>query len=380
MNIKAVIITLLILTILCSSLFVSVICMKLVQARREKTRSIYIKKIKPVLTSLFRVENGYFQRNYKRCISLLESPEEKKFSLEILEDLLLEIIENGKTETRIRARTIADEIGLPPRSLAMIRSRLENIIAIGCRKAGLYQYGEAVPDIVKALDIFSSNTQFEVLMALSRIGNTGVMVQAFDKIHKYILVNERAINEIVNVFSGDRFELFHKMLFHESDYLVRIFLKAIDKETANALISDILIKAKTGDKETRLASIIAIGKSGNMKKIPVLTRAMRDTEWEIRAMAAKTLGILTGPAAISPLMKAARDREWWVRQNAVNSILAYPGCEMILASIIKSGDKYAYDSILYTLEKNNQKKLLPVIMEIWSNSPKKANLRLKIVS
>ncbi|MCL2128795.1 MAG: HEAT repeat domain-containing protein, partial [Treponema sp.] len=299
---------------------------------------------------------------------------------EILEDLLLEIIENGKTETRIRARTIADEIGLPPRSLAMIRSRLENIIAIGCRKAGLYQYGEAVPDIVKALDIFSSNTQFEVLMALSRIGNTGVMVQAFDKIHKYILVNERAINEIVNVFSGDRFELFHKMLFHESDYLVRIFLKAIDKETANALISDILIKAKTGDKETRLASIIAIGKSGNMKKIPVLTRAMRDTEWEIRAMAAKTLGILTGPAAISPLMKAARDREWWVRQNAVNSILAYPGCEMILASIIKSGDKYAYDSILYTLEKNNQKKLLPVIMEIWSNSPKKANLRLKIVS
>ena len=384
MSIKIVLIILFILMALCSSMFVSVICIKLAQARREKKRSAYIKKIKPVLTGLFAAEPIHFFKNYKRGISKLGLPMENKFSLQVLEDLLLEIIENGKIEKRIRARTIADQLGLPPKSLNMIHSRLENNIAIGCRKAGLYQYEGAIPDIVKALDIFSSATQFEVLMALSRIGNISVMVQAFDKIHKFILINERAINEIVNVYSGDRYELFHKMLYHQSDYLARIFLKAIDRDTANALINDILIISKTGGKETRLACIIAIGRSGNSRKIPVLTRAMRDPEWEIRAMAAKTLGILTGPSAIAPLAKAARDNEWWVRQNAISSILAYPGYEMILSSIIKSGDKYAYDSILYTLEKTKQTGLLsgiskvsiskPSISKVWSKEPKKATL------
>ena len=394
MSIKIVIIVLFALIALCLSMFFSVICMKLAQERREKMRSAYTKKIKPVLTSLLATEPAYFLEKCEQGISKLERPRQNKFSLQVLEELLLEIIENEKPEKKARARIIAEQLGLPPKCLNMIRSRLEGNIAIGCRKAGLYQYEDAIPGIIKALDIFSSTTQFEVLMALSRIGNTAVLVQAFDKIHRFILVNERAINEIVNVFSGDRHELFKKMLYHQSAYLARIFLKAIDKKTAGSLIGDILIMSRTGDKETRLAGIVAIGRSGKRAKIPVLIRAMRDTEWEIRAMAAKTLGILIGPNAIMPLTKAACDSEWWVRQNAINSILAYPGREMILASIVKSGDKYAYDSILYILEKTKQINLLlniskistskagiskASISKVWSKEQKKATLGKKAV-
>ena len=385
MSIKAALIILFALIALCSTMFILVISIKLAQSRKEKQRGVYLRKIRPILTSLYAADTINFFRNHMKGIAKLEWPLKNELSLQVLEELLLESIENEKAETKIRARTIADELGLPPRSLALIRSKLDGNIAIGCRKAGLYKYENAVPDIVKALEIFSSTTQLEVLMALSRIGNSEVLAEAFDKINQFILVNERAINEIVSVFTGDRHELYKLMLHNKSDYLVRIFLKAIDRETANSLIGDITNIYKSGDKETRLACIVAIGKSENSGKIPMLVRALRDTEWEIRAMAAKTLGVLTGPLAITALAKAARDREWWVRQNAVTSILSYPGREEILSSIIRTGDKYAYDSIVYTLEKANQMGLLAWIKDtgikdVWSKEQKRSTIREKVVS
>ena len=357
-------IILVVLIVVCVSLFASVIWIKMAQAHRERGRSIAMKNIRPILKKLFTAGTVDFFKNHEQGTSKLADKMDGKYFRQTLEDILLDILEVAGGETKVRARTIAYQFGFPERCLSMIRDRLTGNIAIGCRKAGLYQYEEAIPDILNVLGIISSNTQHQALMALSRMGNADALVQAFDKISPLILVNERAVSEIINTFSGDRRELYKKMIHHQSDYLVRLFLKAIDPETANALIKDIVSIYKDGGKETRLAGIIAIGRSGNSGRIPILIRALTDTEWEIRAMAAKTLGVLTSPHAVKPLAKAARDGEWWVRQNAVTSILAYSDSDEILTSIVKSGDRYAYDSMLYALEKANETKLLSRIREV----------------
>jgi len=366
LSLKVVLIILVVLITVCAALFVSVIIIKLIQANMERNRKADIKNIKPILNKLLSDETVDFFKNHTLGISKLNAKLKKKTSLQTLEDVLLNILEDSNGETKVRVRTIAYHFGFPDKCLSMIRDRFTGNIAIGCRKAGLYQFEDAIPDILKALDILSGNTQYQALMALSRIGDANAMIQGFDKIYHLILVNERAINEILDTFPGDRYKLFKNMIHHHSHYLARLFLKAMDKEIANALIKDIIPICRNGSKETRLAGLIAIGRAGGSEEIPILVRALNDTAWEIRAMAAKTLGVLTGPDAVTPLVNAACDREWWVRQNAVTSILAYPDCEKILISIAQTGDRFAYDSMLYILEKAGETKLRARIEEVWT--------------
>jgi len=365
----------LVLTILLSQIsvsilaFASIIGMKLVQAKREKQRDADLKSIRLILHELFGAKTGYFIKYYPEGMSQLAAKLRGKTSRQTLEDMLLMVLSNGNDENRVRARMIADHFGYIRACHSMMKDRITGNIAIGCRKAGLYKLDDAIPDILNTLDILSGDTQLQALMALARIGDAATLVQAFDKIHRLIFINERAVTEMLSIFSGDRYELFRKMIHHESDYLVRLFLKAIDRETANLLMDDIVKICKSGDKETRLAGIIAVGKSGSRTEIPLLIRAMRDREWEIRAMAAKILGVLTSPEAVKPLTEAARDSEWWVRQNAVDSILAYPDREAILLSIIQSGDKYAYDSIQYSLEKATESDILSELRGVSLKKP-----------
>jgi len=364
-TLKILLIILIVLFALCVTLLVSVVYIKMNQAKKEKKRKNSIEKIKPYLKKLFAAETIDFFKNHGLTLSKLDGELKEKASRETLEDLLLYILEYNEGERRVRARTIAYYFGFPEKCLSMINDRLTGNIAIGCRKAGLYQYDDAIPGILKALTIVSSETQLQALMALARIGDVAAMIEAFDRIHRLILINERAVNEVLNIFSGDRFKLYKSIIYHQSDYLVRLLLKAIDRETANELIEDIAGIYKTGGKETRLACIIAIGTSGNSSKNYMLINALNDREWEIRAMAAKMLGSLADPGAITLLARAARDREWWVRQNAVTSILAYENREEILVSIAETGDKYAFDSMQYTLGKSGETELLSTIRGVW---------------
>ena len=308
MNLKIVLFILIVLSVLCTSLIAAVVIIKLIQLGRESKRNNVTKNIKPILNRLLSEETAVFHENQKIEISKLAGKLKDKLSLQTLENILLDILENAEEETASRALIIANHFEFPQNCLLMIRSRLMDNIAIGCCKAGLYKFRDAIPCILKSLDIFSSSIQLEALMALSRIGDTGALVQAFDKIHRLIFVNERAISEIIKAFSGEQLELYKKMIRHESNYLVRLFLKAIDRETANKLMNDIISIFKKGDKETRLACIIAIGKSGNREEIPLLIQALSDKEWEIRAMAVKILGVLKSPKAIMHIKKAACDR------------------------------------------------------------------------
>ena len=373
-----VIIIIIILIFFCTLLFGSVLFIKNVQRRREIRRIKDIANLNPILKRIFSEETVKFSVNAEHKMDLLKEKLRDKYSYQTLEELLLGYLESETGETKLRAQAIAYHFGFPEKCLFMIRDRLTANIAIGCHKAGLYEYESAVPDMFKALDIVSGDIQLQALMAFARIGGTVAMIQALNKIHRFILVNERAFSEILNTFSGDRYVLFRSMIRHESEYLVHLFLKSIDEETAATLVNEIIAVYKSSsNREIRLAGIIAIGRSGNSRKIRILIDAMKDEEWQIRAMAAKTLGVLTNPRAIPLLKKAARDREWWVRQNAIASILAYPNCEEVLVSIVRKRDLFAYESILYTLGKANETKLLSTIREVWQEGTKVPEVEVK---
>jgi len=236
-------------------------------------------------------------------------------------------------------------------------------IASGCRRAGLYQYEDAIPYMLSALEIMSSETQFQILAGLSRIGDIDAVVRAFGIIKQRVLINERAIFEIVDSFTGDKYKLHKRMLSFKTEYVAGIFIKAMTKDIAIALIDDLLPILENGNKEMKVAALKALGKTCDPRVGENLLRVLKDPAWEIRASAAKALGTCVYPEAGEALSLLLRDPEWWVRQNTTTALLSYPNCEEFFLKTIEAGDAYATQSIIHTLEGADKPQMLSRIKE-----------------
>lgn len=269
---------------------------------------------------------------------------------ETYELILLERIENGDEEESELFRSLAYDLGLPNACKELIESQNIRKITEGSRKAGLYRYDKVIPALLIALKTISGEAQIQILLALSRIGNAWTLKWAFDEISEHVMINQRAANEILEAFIGDKLELYRDMICHDEDYIAALFLRSIDEKIAHDLSDTIGKHAKHGSKELRVASAYALGVSKNVETSSYLKELITDVDWEVRAQAAKALGKTVCPEIADSLVEASSDREWWVRQNAVQTLLSYPNSKELLLSIISRQDAYACDSVLYVLE------------------------------
>ena len=281
--------------------------------------------------------------------------------LGLVDDCLLSAIEHATPEHRDRLITIARALNFPSDCIAQIRSRIPRISAQGSRRAGLYNFTEAIGDMVAALDVLSSENQFEILMGLARIGKANAMVTAFEKIKNNIIVNERAIIEILNIFPDgmEKMALFRIMLNHKTNYLAALFLKAIDREMVKGLIGGVRKILSEGDKEIRAAAVRGLATLNDKAPARDLIRTLvKDDDWEVRAQAAKALGAIKISEASLALFWALHDRQWWVRQNAANALTSHEDYEILFILAAESGDKFSLDSLISALENTGNTGLL----------------------
>ena len=277
-----------------------------------------------------------------------------------LDNYLLSALENPRVKDRDRYIAIAKRFNYPADALVQIRSGNIRSIALGSRRAGLYNCREAAEDMIAVLDILSSENQFEILMGLARIGSMNDMQRAFMKIKNNILVNERAIIAILGAFpeGEDKKILFRCMIRSDTDYVTALFLKAMDREMARELQDDIITVFRNGKNEIRVSAIRGISALGDEAPADILIQALEDNDWEIRALAAKALGQIITPESSAALYKALFDQQWWIRQNAANALINHPGYEQLFILAAESGDEYTKDSIISVLENGNDPVLL----------------------
>ena len=81
------------------------------------------------------------------------------------------------------------------------------------------------------------------------------------------------------------------------------------------------------------------------ESIPALMRALDDTEWAVRAQAARALGTLHASPAVEPLAARVADPSWWVRHHAAHALAAIggEGHDVLCELIAHSHDPYARD-------------------------------------
>ena len=283
-----------------------------------------------------------------------------RFFIYVINEYLMETLETPGAQNRERLIEIARSLDFPNQCLTQIRSRIPRITAMGARRAGIYGFTEYLKDMIIALDTLSIENQMEILMGLSRIGNAAAMEQAFEKIKKSILVNERAVIQILASFpaGAEKEKLFRDMLYCDASYIVSLFLKAMDKEITKVLIDDIIKVLKEGNKDIRISTLRCLGTLGSEAPEKYLINAMLDNNWEVRAQAAKALEYVWSTNSSYALFQALHDRHWWVRQNAANSLLKHPGYETFFTLTAESEDKFSVDSVINALESDGNIVLL----------------------
>jgi len=280
-----------------------------------------------------------------------------------IDEYIIASLETAGTKLRKRLLAIAVYLNLYPGCLAEIKNKNPVISARGSRRAGLYNFTEAADDMLAALGVLSSENQFEILMGLARMGKGEHIKLAFDKIKNSVIVNERAIIEILSVFPAGREKkkLFHSLFRHETSYLVALFLKAIDRETTKYLIDDMIMLLSHEDKEVRASAVRGLASLNEQAPAKELIDALKDNDWEVRALAAKALGPIRIKEVSLALSAALNDKQWWVRQNAVNSLIGHPGYETLIILALEVKDRFSRDSIISTLENRGNTALLKKI-------------------
>lgn len=363
---ETVYLMMMVLALLLGGLYIFIFVTARVKAYQAKVRQKDLQIIKPALDLLLaatEVSDTDVDLKFNAYFGQAQTQRKSNACRAILEELLLEHLEHTQqAEHRQRALTVAFALGLPQRCLIQINSRKARNVALGCRKAGLYQYREAIPHMQKALLTVSGETQFQILMGISRMGEVTELCRAFEMISQQIIINERAVFELLSAFSGDKLELYSRMFRCQTEYIVILFLKSADKAVVESLSKEISAMLGNGSKEMRIAAIRAMAKMGQNAPVESLIQTLEDADWEVRALSAKTLGRLTGTAAAMALSSALRDDEWWVRQNAAAALLSAPDHDQLFLSAAETGDIYALDSIIYVLERAGKGELIAKIL------------------
>ena len=274
----------------------------------------------------------------------------RKSFVTLVEDILFGFI-NKNNEKTIVAQAMAYELGLPERCIKNLKKRSSSLL-LGCMQAKAYLYVPAIPYLLGQLQTLSFRTQYDTLMALARYDDPMVIVQAFYMIQNTVLVNERAVREIVKWMSPEnRTILFNEILDLDSDYLSSLFLKCIDHDSANALKRRIA-PLYTSDriKELQIAAVKAVSVTGDASLLPIVLHASKSHDWELRSVAASGLGMFANGQVIEPLLAAICDTEWWVRHNAALSLLAQPEPEKGLLRALALNNRHANESLYYAAE------------------------------
>ena len=287
----------------------------------------------------------------------------EKGYIDTLDDYLLYVLEILEiNENRDRLVAIARMLDFSLDCVNQIKNKDPGISARGARRAGLYMVIDAAGEMMAALNIISSENQFEILTGLARFGRADLMQKAFEKISKNVLLNDRAVTEILSVFpmGDEKITLFRNMIRTDSDYISALFLKAISKDMplALSLSDDIKTVLRERSKEVRAAAVRGLSALGASLPQNEIIAALEDHDWEVRAIAAKALRNAKQPESSLALYKALYDQQWWVRQNAANALMTHADFEPLFILAAESGDEYTRDSIIAALENGGNPVLL----------------------
>ena len=220
-----------------------------------------------------------------------------------------------------------------------------------CRRLADLQAIEYLDKINEYTESRNKDLSYNAGMAIAQFGDP-------EMVAAYILRNQddksfsnRIVNEIFEVFGGDR-ELLSKLLIEKSnDYMKSTVIKAIENYKYDCFHEMYKTGSIGNDKQLKIACVKALGAFGDPADEQILQISAKDKDWVVRSAAIRGLSHLKTPTALETVRLAMYDKEWWVRRTAASALLQMGVSQQVLEEILGGSDRFAADALKSELYK-----------------------------
>lgn len=240
---------------------------------------------------------------------------------------------------------LCEETGIKTFLFKQLRSKQDDNKALACRQLGDLRIYAAGPHISKLINSKNNNVVYNVLLALTKLGDLNNLAHILVTNSRNITISSRAVIEIVEEFKGAKEDLFKQAIDLSDDHLRGILIKAAAMGQYEGLSHYYVKYLNSEDVNVRIACLRALSELKNPKFEQLLIGMLEAKEWEVRAAAAKGLQHVGTSSCFGPLVKMASDKEWWVRRNAASTLVSIPGGKEYAMKMLSGKDQFALDAI-----------------------------------
>lgn len=277
-----------------------------------------------------------------------------------LAPLIVERITVLRGEERERLRGLSRDLGLVERYLSDLSSRSRWTRARSAERLGYFGGEEEAAPIAKLLPDEDETVRAVAARSLARIGSeeaVEALVHTLDDPSEMTRlrvaenldrVGRAAVQPLVALLD-EALEPERRESSHGPVFASRV-LGGLRAPEARPALRRAVREGVTPDIRAQAAR--ALGMVSDPEDVPLLLEAAEDEAWPVRVQAANALGMIGEAYTIPTLEGMSLDREWWVRSVAAGTLanMGRAG-EDSLIGLLGSHDRYARDRAAATLER-----------------------------
>ncbi|MBP1999378.1 HEAT repeat protein [Paenibacillus shirakamiensis] len=309
----------------------------------------------------------YYQRKHQDYFKYLQTqlyedqelplPPGKLVPLEkrIIQDKLMEWIEQFKGEVRTRVIELCYKAGFVDDEMEKLDSLYFSRRVEASYRLGMMRATEATP---RLLDMLRKQRYSPVTTIIGRaVSKTADQESQLMEMLGYMLKHGKSIHNLAaDVLLETRLDsskILLQLLDHENPDFVKVALVAMWGQAVPEVIPALNRLSVDADEQDVRAEAVKLYLSSNpVLRDDTIKQLMSDSNWEVRAAVAKSLGNMHAAGSIPLLRRAMQDENWWVRNNSAESLaqLGETGFEL-LCETAQRGSGLERETALFHIEK-----------------------------
>lgn len=220
--------------------------------------------------------------------------------------------------------------------------------------AGTLQLRQYLPDIIQQIYAHRTNSHMQNIgmLSLCLLGAESELVSICRDSSIASLLSFRTLEELFNVYQGDREALCDRLIDTAADaYIRRTCVKAIGQNCYRSMADRVMPLLKSPQLNMQIDAARTLGQLAYEPAYHEILAMAKNERWELRAIVATALATYSADQNTDTLIDLVCDREWWVRYRAAESLTQCSDIDGVLARVTARNDRYALEMLRFALDK-----------------------------
>lgn len=294
------------------------------QDREEKEKEQKIENCNVMIDAILHAPTQSAKRAEEQ--QLASAAQEDNEYMNIVTNLFIERVEGFENYTPTLQRAIREAVAAInpiPYYSKMLDENDDVKKSYACQRLSALGAVDNAEKIRSFLDDRNRNLRYAAGFSLAGLGDIEGVFNFLIDIQGDKKYSSRIINEAIDRFSGDRYELAEKLIEGGDAYMRATVIKSVGKYHDKRLLPYILECVNDNDVNIKIAATKALGYYDDKDNILTIIRLSKDQNWVVREFAVKALANFSTAEAVKAVEAATQDPQWWVRQSAEIRLLQW---------------------------------------------------------